>query len=296
MEQHLKPLVSIIIPTYNRAGLLPRSIESCLRQTYQNIEIIVVDDCSRDNTREVAQKYCNQDKRIVYIRNDKNEGAAHTRNAGIERSRGEFLAFLDDDCEYLPEKIDTEIALMHSLSPRPSIIYSNMWREQKEAKTIYSLERKDKFVTPGDIFDCKYHFLEPTTWFIKKDFIRNNMFDRDLYIYEDMDIMMRAVLAGESVYFYNKPLSIKHAVAGLTTLSSKYVLCRERFLKKHLPRVKKYKKYVSRFCYTLGKEWAQLGEYTKAKKYFWQAFLYWPIKVEYLFKIIELNYKKSECR
>jgi len=287
-------LVSIIIPTCNRAQMLSRAIDSALRQTYQNIEIIIVDDCSRDNTYEIVHNYLNKDKRIVYFRNEENRGAAYSRNVGIERSQGSFLAFLDDDCEYLPEKIEEEINLMHSLALTPSIIYSNMWIEKENTTTPLSLNIKNKLLAPKDIFCCRYSFLEPTSWLCKENIIkRMNGFDINAYCYDDMDLLTRIILSGEKIYFLNKPLSIRHKVNGISDISLKQIKAKEYFLEKHFLKIKKYKKYFSRFYYRLGKDLFKLGDFKMAKEYFWKAFLLSPFKIEYFFKSIYPNFKNS---
>jgi len=285
-------LVSIIMPTYNRAHLLSRAIESVLSQTYKNLELIVVDDCSQDNTFKIIDDYIKKDNRIAYFKNKKNEGAAYSRNAGIEYSRGSFLMFLDDDCEYLPEKIEKEMYLMCQSSPPPSIIYSNMWLETKGTRPAYSLSKENKLLTNKDVFGLRYHFLEPTTWFCRSDSIKKvGGFDKHLSCYDDVDLLMRAILSSERIYFLNIALSIKHNVEGFSTLSFKSISNKEKFLGKHLSGLRGYKRYISRFYYSLGKDYYKLGEFKKAKKYFWKAFLSWPLKIEYLFKIFYLNNK-----
>lgn len=98
--QALEPLVSVIIPTYNRVSLLPRAINSVLAQTFQDWELILLDDYSTDKTREVVKDYQKRDARIKYFVNDHNKGVVGARNSGIERAQGEFVAFLDSDDEW----------------------------------------------------------------------------------------------------------------------------------------------------------------------------------------------------
>jgi len=102
-----KPTVSIIIPTYNRVKLLERAIESVLNQTYDNIiEIIVTDDGSMDNTKEVVEKYIKKDPRIIYALNTKYpHGPLGNRNNGLDMATGEFIAFCDDDDVLLPNAV-----------------------------------------------------------------------------------------------------------------------------------------------------------------------------------------------
>jgi len=104
--------ISIIIPTHNRSSLLKRAAESVLNQNYSNLEIIIIDDASTDDTKEVIQSI--NDKRIVYIRNSTNKGANFSRNTGLKKSTGEYIAFLDDDDYYSDEtKLKKQVELFH---------------------------------------------------------------------------------------------------------------------------------------------------------------------------------------
>ena len=107
------PKVSVIIPTYNRAELLPLAIKSALNQTFNDIEIIVSDDKSTDDTREVVRSFA--DERIKYVLNKGKKGPSATRNTAILASEGEYIAFLDDDDEWLPDKLQKQIGDMEAL-------------------------------------------------------------------------------------------------------------------------------------------------------------------------------------
>ncbi|MFT4250444.1 MAG: glycosyltransferase family 2 protein [Candidatus Woesearchaeota archaeon] len=102
-----QPLVSIIIPTYNRAELVTRAIQSALKQTHKNIEIIVIDDCSTDNTEQAIKQI--KDKRVQYKKNKRNSGAPTSRNNGLAQAKGEYINFLDDDDEIHPKKIELQL-------------------------------------------------------------------------------------------------------------------------------------------------------------------------------------------
>ncbi len=102
-----KDLVSIITPTYNCAKFIGATIESVLNQTYQNFEMIIVDDASKDNTEKVVKSF--KDKRIKYIRLSKNSGPAVARNRAMEEARGKYMAFLDSDDLWKREKLEKQI-------------------------------------------------------------------------------------------------------------------------------------------------------------------------------------------
>lgn len=105
-------LVSIITPTWNCARFICETIRSVQAQTYHNWEMIISDDCSTDNTREVIEPYLKEDSRIKYICNKKNSGAAITRNNALKVAKGRWIAFLDSDDLWLPEKLEKQVVFM----------------------------------------------------------------------------------------------------------------------------------------------------------------------------------------
>ena len=104
-------LVSIIMPSYNTGDFISETIESVLAQTYENWELIIVDDCSTDNTDEVVEKYLT-DSRIEYFKNEKNSGAAVSRNRALREAKGKWIAFLDSDDLWEPTKLQKQIQFM----------------------------------------------------------------------------------------------------------------------------------------------------------------------------------------
>ena len=107
----MNDLVSIITPSYNTAKFIGITIESVQKQTYQNWEMIIVDDCSLDDTDNVVAEYLG-DKRIRYIKNHKNSGAAVSRNYALREAKGRWMAFLDSDDVWMPEKLEKQISFM----------------------------------------------------------------------------------------------------------------------------------------------------------------------------------------
>lgn len=106
-------LVSIIMPSYNTGSYIAQSIESVLAQTYPYWELIIVDDCSTDDTDEVIAKYLS-DSRIIYLKNATNSGAAVSRNRALREAKGKWIAFLDSDDLWTPEKLEKQISFMES--------------------------------------------------------------------------------------------------------------------------------------------------------------------------------------
>lgn len=107
----MENLVSIIMPSYNTAKYIADSINSVINQTYENWELIIVDDCSIDNTDDVVNEFL-KDKRIKYFKNEKNSGAAISRNKALRETKGRWIAFLDSDDLWIPEKLEKQIIFM----------------------------------------------------------------------------------------------------------------------------------------------------------------------------------------
>ena len=106
-------LISIIMPSFNTGKYITETIESVLAQSYKNWELIIVDDCSSDNTDEIVSTYLSDD-RIHYLKNEKNSGAAFSRNIALRKAKGKWIAFLDSDDLWMPEKLEKQLSFMKS--------------------------------------------------------------------------------------------------------------------------------------------------------------------------------------
>jgi glycosyltransferase involved in cell wall biosynthesis len=188
MVRPVNPVASVIIPTYNRAHLISRSIDSVFQQTFKDYEIIVIDDGSRDKTKEMLwERYGDQ---LVYIGKEKNEGLSAARNAGIKAARGKYLALLDDDDEWLPEKLEMQIALMAATSA-PGLVYCNGFKVNEKGEVIGEI----KGFAKGAALDAllSYNCLgPPSSVLLKKDVLEKiGCFDENLRALEDWDLWIR---------------------------------------------------------------------------------------------------------
>lgn len=112
MENKIEELVSIIMPAYNCGDFIGSTLDSVIIQSYKNWEVIVVDDCSTDNTADAVQEYIKKDNRIKYHKLEKNSGAAVARNKAVDLASGKYMAFLDSDDVWFPEKLTKQIGFM----------------------------------------------------------------------------------------------------------------------------------------------------------------------------------------
>lgn len=120
----MKDKISIIVPTYNRAQVIARSINSILTQTYENFELLILDDGFTDDTRNIIERF--EDERIRYIRLKDNSGASHARNVGIQMVTCEYIAFQDSDDVWLPEKLEKQMQKMVHASEKVGLVYCRM--------------------------------------------------------------------------------------------------------------------------------------------------------------------------
>jgi len=116
-----QPTVSIVIPTYNRRNLLKRAIDSALNQVYSDFELLVIDDGSTDGTQKMVEDY--SDGRVRLIEHTTNQGANAARNTGIDHAEGKYIAFLDSDDEWLPTKLERQVAHLESSSNEQTGVY-----------------------------------------------------------------------------------------------------------------------------------------------------------------------------
>nr|WP_296482304.1 glycosyltransferase family A protein [uncultured Acetatifactor sp.] len=112
MEKWNNDMVSVIIPVYNSAQYIKRTLDSVFAQTYHNIEIIVIDDCSTDSSGEMIQAVAKENKNVIYHLQEKNSGAAVARNSGMKLAKGRYIAFLDSDDIWEPDKIEKQLTFM----------------------------------------------------------------------------------------------------------------------------------------------------------------------------------------
>jgi glycosyltransferase involved in cell wall biosynthesis len=191
------PLVTVVICTFKRAHLVTRAIKSVQEQSYKNIEIVVVDDASPDNTREVVSRL--DDPRIRYIRHETNKGLPAGRNTGIRAAKGKYIAFLDDDDEWLPDKIARQLTFATRFDAVVGMglidgkILSS--RHGKEIVDLDDLRRGNKWGS------C--------TLLARADVMRDVMFDESLRVGEDWDAFIR-IAQKYRIGHVDEPLFIYH--------------------------------------------------------------------------------------
>ena len=183
-------MVSVIIPTYNRASLLSRAIESVMNQTFKDFELIIIDDGSTDNTRDTVEGFQRMDARVKYLRQENSGTPASPLNTGINNSQGEYLAFLDDDDEWLPQKLEKQITLFQiSKKPNVGIIGCGCFMIRGNKIKTYEFPATDNIIK---LLLNKSVFLSCSSTVMKKEvFNKLGKFDETFRLFFARDMWLR---------------------------------------------------------------------------------------------------------
>lgn len=209
--------VSTIIPAYNCEDYIKETVESVLAQTYKDIEIIVVDDGSTDRTGEILKDF---GSKVEYIRQSKNTGPSAARNKGIERARGKYIAFLDHDDVWTPNKIEEQIKLLES-NKDLALAYSNCYNVNQSdlaIGTLFDIARPHRgFVFENLLLD---NFIPTSSVVVRKEILNEvGGFNERFLISQDFDLYLRIAQRYE-IDFVNFPL-LKHRVYSGSTSNRK---------------------------------------------------------------------------
>ncbi len=206
---NINPKITVVIPSYNRSTLVCRAIKSILRQDYQDFELIIVDDCSRDNTKEIIKPLTNE--KIKYIRHSKRKGLAATRNTGIRLSKGEYIAFLDDDDEWMPSKLNKQINYFLKCSDSVGAVYC-LYYEQFDYLN-YRRKVPGSEMRSGNIYNALLNGWCPrissSIMLRKKVFEECGCFDENVLTFEDYDFWLR-VSGSWQFGIVNEHLAVNH--------------------------------------------------------------------------------------
>ena len=188
------PLVSVIIPTYNRAYILHKAIESVLSQTFKDIELIVIDDASTDGTSELVKSYAKKSKiPVIYWKNKKRLGPAASRNKGIKLAKGRFIAFLDSDDWFLPEKLEKQVKFFQQNLSYYLVQTEERWYKQGKRIFPKRIHRKAK----GYFFHraVRLCVVSMSTVMIKRELFKEvGLFDPTFPVCEDYEFWLRVSL------------------------------------------------------------------------------------------------------
>jgi glycosyltransferase involved in cell wall biosynthesis len=274
------PRVSVIIPTYNRSMFLRAAIASVLGQTFQDFEIVVIDNGSKDDIQEIVTEF--KDRRIKCLRITTNNGVSPARNLGIQNSNGKYVAFLDDDDEWLPTKLERQISKFEN---GPSIVggvytgYTVV--DRNTGRTIGEVMPQKRGSLVHDLCITNYVGTASTVVLRRDCFNHVGLFDESIGYAEEYDLWIRisrefhfdyvqASLVKYSFHGNNASSNVEHVIKGCEALDRKYgsVFAANS-------------KGYSYFHRTMGELYCYTGDTRKGRKMFFKAIRMYPFSFKH---------------
>ncbi|MEJ2618564.1 MAG: glycosyltransferase family 2 protein, partial [Ignavibacteriaceae bacterium] len=263
MESKENPFISVVIPTYNRAGLLKKAVESVLAQTYRNIEVVIVDDGSTDNTKEVIRSF--NDNRIVFIEHSNNRGGTAARNTGIKSSKGSWRAFLDSDDIWLETKLEEQVKVIPGLPDDYAVIHcgmrnidyltGKMLSERTARENINEIVRSNLGIIPGT-----------PTMIIKKAVLEEiGLFNEKLPAHQESELGLRIALKYKFKLVDKILVIVNRNHNQIMSNPSLHVKAKELILEEHQNILSS--SLVFNYCNIIAGDAIANGNIKKAKKY-----------------------------
>lgn len=185
--------ISVVIPTYNRAKQIKKSVNSVLKQTYDNLEVIIVDDGSTDNTKDVIKKMQLKDSRIKFYSYKKNKGACYARNYGIKKSTGKYISFQDSDDVYINDKLEKQYNNM--IKNNSDMDFCKIKIHSGNFNTVIPNDDTINKIKNGNYLDklCEGNYISTQAILVKKEVIEKYMFDDNMPRFQDYDLVIRMI-------------------------------------------------------------------------------------------------------
>jgi len=273
MAKGSMPLVSVVIPTYNRAERLKRALESVFNQTFTDFEIIVVDDGSQDNTEEIIKNM--QDPRIRFIKHPRNLGVSAARNTGIKASKGRYIAFLDSDDLWDRKKLEKQ--LIKIFQERADLCYTSVVFKTEKGKIV----RKQVALYSGYIFPIllKKNIIGTASCVMVRQeiFKKVGLFNRNLSYREDYEMWLRIARTSKVAAVAEElTIQIVHEGNRLSHNIHKRINGFEIIINEFLPELNKHPKALSKQMYELGKLYLKTHNPKKAEDCFINSLKTYP--------------------
>ena len=203
-----QPLITVVMPNYNGHRFVEQAIDSVLHQTYPNFELLVVDDCSKDDSLSLIQQKAQSDKRIKVITLEHNAGVANARNVGIKEARGEFIALLDNDDLWTEDKLERQLVLANKGADIVYCSYDFIDEQNNSIKKPFIVPQQTNFnkMLASSVISC-------STSFIKTELMQAHPFNSDFY-HEDYVLWMELLRVCPTAYGDEKVLMHYRQVTG----------------------------------------------------------------------------------
>src|SRR5690348_17923923 len=269
------PKISVVIPTQNRAEFLRAAIQSVLNQTFQDFEIIIIDDASVDETANVIQSF--EDPRIRYVRHETKGGQGATRNAGIRQASGEYIALLDDDDEWLPEKLERQSGVLDRSPLKVGLVYTGFSKiDTNSRQLIHTIIPRKR----GSIFNdmCTDNWIGTcsTVMLRKQCFDVVGLFDESLAAGADYDLWLRISKDFDIEYVTEALVLYRMHGHSISTNNDSQIQGVEGLLRKHGRVLAQHRKSYSSFHLALGVYYCYRGDLIRGRKAFINAIRAYP--------------------
>ncbi len=290
-----KPLISCVVPTHNRAAKLIKAIESVLAQTYQNFEILVVDDQSADKTKEVVELMTERDPRIIYLYNP-NKGANNARNFGIQHAKGQYIAMLDDDDLWMKTKLRKQLDVMRLLDSKYGVVYCTFARKKASGKIRRRHPSRFSFIKNGDILNrlLKRNFITTSTLFIKAEvFEKCGMFNPRYKSFQDWELLTRIARDYHFYYLDEILVNVYESNDSITLDKKGRVITKYMHLKQFMDLYKNKPRLLSGRYSSLGFTLYKLKRYGFARKFLLRSLKLNFFNFQALILLLSLSFKPS---
>ena len=272
------PSVSVIIPAYNRAMTIRPAIESVLRQTWDDFELIVVDDGSQDATMDMVRGI--SDPRLRLMANPRNMGAAGARNTGIRAACGDWIAFQDSDDEWLPRKLEKQMARLQAPGAAHVGAYCGLLTlgglDDRDGDRLRLRYVPDPAIVPaeGDILEplLRESMISTQTLVVRRDLILElGCFDEETTPIEDWDFVIRLAQRG-SIAFVDEPLvQQRFSSNSITRNTARRLNSHVRFVEKHMELLARHPAHLAGHYYAIAGGHRAAGDLAAARSYLARA-------------------------
>lgn len=272
-------LISVILPTYNRANVISRSISSILNQTYGNFELIIVDDGSTDDTEKIINSF--KDERIQYISHETNKGVASALNTGINLCKGDYISFQGSDDEWRSEKLEKEIKIFENSNSTLGVVYSGLYLFYKDKKIYFPYS--DQIVKEGCIHDelIKGNFVHALSLIRRSCFKKVGNFDENLPALEDWELYLR-ISKYYKFKFIKEPLVLHYlSTDSLTLKLHVQIKATEKIIEKHKDDFDNNKVAKSLIYGFIGSQLCLDGSLSEGRTYLKKAIKNKPLNFQY---------------
>ncbi len=252
----IQPLVSVVMPSYNRVHYIEQAIKSVITQTYKNLELIIIDDASTDTTTSIVAEYIKKDDRIRYSKNEKNSGISKSRNNGVALAHGEYVAMLDSDDAWIdPQKLEKQMAFFakQEIASKPLGILGTWIQKMDDTGT---LGEKIAFLTDDTSIRKNILYKNPiaqSSVILKTDIIKKaGGYDETIVTMDDHDLWLRMAQISQIAVLPEYTTGYRIHSGGITKKKKIKVATEE------LRIILKYKKYYPGFIFGTIKGFARL--------------------------------------